>query len=373
MIPEIGSLPSSDTAERSVLGAAMIKAEALDEARSSLRESDFYLESHRRIYRTMCKLSDLQKTVDIVTVSQVLTDSGEAQSVGGVAYIISLTDGLPVRISIAEYIDIVKEKSALRKLINTCSLAISNAIESTESVSIVSSIQDGIQGVLGEGESDDPLVQGYTLSTLDSWEQARKVGGYQGLSYGVGSLDRYTGGMLNGEVTVVGARSGVGKSSLMCQAAVSNCLEGIPVHMFSLEMSRQQVLHRIWAIVSRVPFLKIRNPQMATPEEINRIRSAALSVAEWPLRIHDKAELHIAKIVALARLSIRKHGTRLVAVDYAQNVEADGKDERTKVSSVSRQLTRMIKHEKASLLLLSQLRKVDHESYSRPPHEIGRA
>jgi replicative DNA helicase len=121
-------------------------------------------------------------------------------------------------------------------------------------------------------------------------------------------------------------------------------------------------------MVSGVPYKKIRRPKLSTPDDARRIREAAAIVAEWPLRIHDKSELHISKIVALARLSIRRHGSQLIIVDYAQNVEADGKDERTKVSAVSSKLTAMIKHEKAHLMLLSQLRKVPREMYSHPPH-----
>ena len=166
---------------------------------------------------------------------------------------------------------------------------------------------------------------------------------------------------------VVGARSGVGKSSLMIQSAVDNCRLGVPVHLFSLEMTRAQVVHRMLAIISGVPFKLVDKPHLASMEDMAHIRDASNEMAEWPLRIHDKSEMHIDQIVGLARLSIRRNGTRLVVVDYAQNIHADGRDERSKVTDSSRKLTRMIKHEPASLMLLSQLRKVDREHYSKPP------
>jgi replicative DNA helicase len=188
-----------------------------------------------------------------------------------------------------------------------------------------------------------------------------------GLSYGIPALDAFTEGMKGGEVTVVGARSGVGKSVEMLQAARANCREGIPVHIFSLEMTRKQCLNILWAMESGVPFKKIRKPSRAMEDEVDAVKSAALRVAEWPLRIHDKTDMDLSQIAALARLSIRHNGTRIICVDYAQNVEAEGKDERAKVSKVSRTLTKLAKDEGNHLMLLSQLRKVPAEMYSKPP------
>ena len=371
MTPEITferGLPASIDAERSILGAILLDNAALDEAKGVIREHEFALDSHRRIFGAMSQLNEAQRAVDIVTLAEELTNRKWIEAVGGVAYLASLTEGLPRRLSIAEYLRIVKEKYALRSLIGLCSTAITHAADNTEPMSIMGALQDGLQNILNEDETDDPLVSSYSVAALNEFQRARHTQEATTLSYGLANLDAATGGMQPGEVTVVGARSGVGKSTLMMQAAKINCEAGIPVHLFSLEMTRKQILQRLWSMVSGVPFKKIRRPRLSTPEEAARVNEAGLIVAEWPLRIHDKSELHISKIVALARLSIRRHGSQLIIVDYAQNVEADGKDDRTRVSAVSSKLTKMIKHEKAHLMLLSQLRKVEREYYSKPPH-----
>jgi replicative DNA helicase len=361
-------LPSSADAERSILGSILLENDHMDEAQGVIRESDFFLDSHRRIFRAMVDMSTAQRPVDHITLSEELRNRGEMHAIGGAAYLVSLPDGLPRKPSITSYLHIVKEKASLRALIGMCSAALTSASDGGESISVIGSLQDGMQEILDGGETDDPLVSSYIVSVLDEIERKRHAQESTGLSYGLANLDNATGGMQPGEVTVVGARSGVGKSTLMMQAAKTNCEAGIPVHLFSLEMTRKQILERLCSMVSGLPFQKIRRPALLTPGDMGRIRAAGEVIAEWPLRIHDKGELHISQIVALARLSIRKHGSRVIVVDYAQNVEADGKDERSRVSSVSSKLTKMVKHEKAHLMLLSQLRKVERKEYSNAPH-----
>ena len=361
-------LPASLDAERSLLGSILLEGDRLVEVRGEISKEDFSLDAHRRVFASMCSLEDEGLAVDLVTVTQDLTDKKQAQAVG-IAYLASFTENLPRRLSLGSYIAIVREKTHLRRLASLAQSALLRSCdESEDPTSIIAAIQDELTGILEDSqEGDNPLVSSYLVSVMNDLEASRQRPKEAGKSYGLASLDSFTGGMRDGEVTVVGARSGVGKSSLMCQAAVANCRAGSAVHLFSLEMTRAQVIHRIIAIISGVPFRHIDRPEFATDEQMMRIRRAGTEMAGWPLRIHDQSELHIDQIVGLARLSIRRHGSRFVAVDYAQNVRADGRDERTRVSDTSRKLTQMIKHEPASLMLLSQLRKVDREHYSKPP------
>jgi replicative DNA helicase len=220
--------------------------------------------------------------------------------------------------------------------------------------------------VIGD-EEDDPLVESFTVSALDEFDAERSSQQSPGLSFGIPQLDAATGGMRKGEVIVAGARSGVGKTSLVTQAIVANASKGIPCDLFSVEMTRNQILRRIWSIVSGVPYKRVTDPWQASREEAERVRIAASKVCEWPLRIHDNSEMPLSKIVATARLSIQRHGSRFIALDYTQEVDAPGKDERAKVMAVCRKLTRLVKHEDCSLMLLSQLVKVNRDSYDKPP------
>jgi replicative DNA helicase len=153
----------------------------------------------------------------------------------------------------------------------------------------------------------------------------------------------------------------------MCHAAYVNAVRGNGVDLFSLEMNRTKILWRLWAIDSGLPFNSIKR-KLLNETERKRLRETAYRVAELPIRIYPDSEMTLGQIAAMARLSARRNGMKLFAVDYAQIVNAEGKDERMKVTAVSRTLTKLAKTEGVHLMLLSQLRKVPQEMYSKPPH-----
>jgi len=363
-------LPASIDAEKSILGAILLDNDAYNEASGKIHATDFALSAHQRIFARMSHLFEVERAVDIVTLSEELGRNKELQAIGGNAYLASLTEGLPWHLSISEYLGIVKSKSCARKVIAICSDAITRSADQfDEACDVAGNTANALEAVLSDLQgSDDGSVAKTSIDALNSFLSFRSGHIRQERSYGHAKLDEFTGGMRNGQVTVIGARSGVGKTSLMCQAAERNCAKGIPVHLFSLEQKRDEILWHLWSIVSGVPYMRIFKPWLANEDDSCRVQQAAAEIVEWPLRIHDKSDLDINQIVSLARTSIRRHGTQIIAVDYAQNVEGPGKDERARVQNVSRRLTKMIKHEPASLMLFSQLRKIDRESYSKPPH-----
>lgn len=362
------ALPCAIDMEKAVLGSCLLFGKHVDSARVLLRPGDFFLDGHARIFTAIVRLDDADKAIDPLTVTQQLIDSKELPAAGGAAYVSELTTGVPRRISIDDWVAIVKEKARLRKLVRMAEIISSSSYEQGDgAIDIVSRAQDSIQAILDDSDTDNPHVSAYSVPELDRFEQERRMERPAGLSYGLPQLDAMTGGMRPGEVCLVGARSGVGKTALACQIIAANCATGIPCHFFSLEMTRAQILRRLWAIVSGVAYKRISDAWLANVDDAARIREAAAAVAEWPLRIHDQSEMHLSQIVASARVSIRRHGSQLVCVDYAQEVNAEGKDQRTKTMAVAQGLTRMVKHEPASLVLLSQLVKGNRESYNKPP------
>jgi replicative DNA helicase len=352
-------------AERTILGAILLDNDAWAEAASLLSPSDFHLDAHKRLFTRMGQVID-NGQCDIVTLSEALGQTGELSSVGGVAWIASLTEQLPRRLAIGDYCRIVKEHSRLRSIGSVCETIGARCDGTEKSSDLIAAVQDGLESVLA-GEDEDASVRSFTVAALDRFQTERKLEQSPGLSYGIPALDNFTGGMRKGEVTVVGARSGVGKTSLMCQAAAANCRAGVPVTLFSLEMTREQILRRLWSIESQVPYKRITDPWLSNVTEAQLVSETAFRVAEWPLRIYDREDLNLGKILAIARICIRRHGTRLMVVDYAQEVDAPGKDERSKVMLVCRRLTRLVKHEDCSLMLLSQLTKQRREDYGKPP------
>lgn len=188
-----------------------------------------------------------------------------------------------------------------------------------------------------------------------------------GLPTGLAAMDALTRGFQPGEIIVAGSRSGIGKSSLMCQAAAANCRQGTPALLFSLEMSKQQLLRRLLAEESAVPFPRIADPRWATDSEMQAIDEAAARITKWPLHIVDDSSLSIEKLIAMARLAVRRDGVKLVAVDYVQIVGAQGRDERLRVAAVFRGLTRLAKDEDVPVLALSQVARADRSSPNRRP------
>jgi replicative DNA helicase len=326
----------------------------------------FSLDSHRRIFRVISQILESGSEADYLAIAEGLRKKGELDSVGGLAYVIELGDGLPRNFNPSEHVETVIEKWKLRTGINICDRYSSQFANGNPSDTTLSLMQAEVFDAMQEmTDRDDPHVSAYTMAELDETLDYQKSP--MGLSYGNTGLDSFTMGMQPGEVTVIGARSGVGKSSLMCQAAFENARQGIGVDLFSLEMKRKVVLWRIWALEANLKFNSIRR-KLLNESERRALREAAYRVAEWPLRIYDDSELTLGQIAALVRLSARRNAMKLFVVDYAQIVNADGKDERTKVSNVSRTLTKLAKSEDVHLMLLSQLKKVPNEMYSKPPH-----
>ena len=188
-----------------------------------------------------------------------------------------------------------------------------------------------------------------------------------GLPTGIPRFDYVTRGLQGGQNITIAARSGDGKTSLGIQAGTENARHGTPVMIFSVEMTRDDILRRVFSAVSNVPFIRVRDPQWATDQDFDAIRYAAGKVADWPLFIDADSSIHIDQLVARARLAIRREGVKLIIVDYAQVIRADGKDERLRVSAVSRGLTRLAKDEGVPVIVLSQLARADKSNAHRKP------
>jgi replicative DNA helicase len=329
-----------------------------------LRADMFALESHRTLYGAITEMLEEGGTPDYISIAERL--GTRLSSVGGLAYISDLGGDLPRRFDPTSHVETIIEKWKLRTRMQICERYSSQFSDEEPSSETLSRMQSEVFDAMQEMTTyDDPHVSAYTVPELEAAMDYESSP--MGLSFANRSTDEFTMGMQAGEVTVVGARSGVGKSSLMCQAAAKNAKAGYPVDLFSLEMKRRTVLWRLWAIEAKLPFRSIQRKLLNVSERRN-LREAAYRVAEWPLRIHDDSELTLGQIVAQARLSARRNGMKLMVVDYAQIVNAEGRDERIKVANISRTLTKLAKSENVHLMLLSQLRKVPAEMYSKPPH-----
>lgn len=367
---EIATLPENLHSERTVLGAMMCDEVALNEGLSHLRESDFKLDSHRMIYRRMRGMAENNRGVDLLTLSNDLREMRQLELIGDIAYLSFLCEGIPRNCRLDDHLRILRRKSCSRAVMEMANAALMMASdEGNDPLEVLTNLSDRATAEIAGSDASRPIsALEHTATELEKWTQQHKnQHGSMGLSYGNRDLDAHTNGMQPGEVAVVGARSGVGKTAFLMQAVYANCIQGIGADVFSLEAPAGRLLRHLWAIESGIPYARVRRPHECNVVETQQIRAAAMKISEWNLRIYDKSDLQVSQICAYARLGIRQHGSKLIGVDYAQIVAGPGKDDRTRVSNVSRSLTQMVKDEGASLILLSQLAKVSREFYGKSP------
>lgn len=358
--------PNSINSERIVLSSLMGYGLSVLEACHRLREEMFYTESHRTIFSALMEMITDGKIPDEFSLMEHIGNTKMA-SIGGFVFLSELNDGMNRVKDPSQHVEIIIEKWKLRTGMRICERYSGQFAQEESSDATLSLMQAEVFDAMQElSARDEPLVSAYTVSILD--ETLDYSTSPMGMTYGHAALDTFTMGMQEGEVTVIGARSGVGKSSMMCKAAYDNASAGIPVDLFSLEMDRKPVMWRLWSIESGLPFGSIKRKTL-NEDERRHLRRSALRVAEMPLRIHRNSEMTLGQIAAMARLSARRNGMKMFAVDYAQIVNVpEAKDEKTKVSMVSRTLTKLAKSEGVHLMLLSQLRKVPSEMYNKAPN-----
>ena len=256
-------LPANVDAEKTILGAILLDNAAHAEAAEKLESDDFSLDSHRRIFLRMTELMDAQRAVDIVTLANELARYKEVEAVGGVAYLASLTEGLPRRPVIEEYIRIVKDKSLLRKLMGICSMAIARAADQSETaLEVLGAAESQLMEVTEKGHHAG-LSAAWTRSSQHSfgsidnlYKQSREV---TGLATGFNELDRMTSGLQKGELIIIAARPSMGKTALAINIAQNAAVNSnAMVAVFSLEMSKESLLRRMLATQAWVDQRKLQ-------------------------------------------------------------------------------------------------------------------
>jgi replicative DNA helicase len=369
-IPDLrldAGLPANVDAEKTILGAVLLDNAAHAEAAEKLESDDFSLDSHRRIFLRMSELMDSQRAVDIVTLANELARYKEIESVGGVAYLASLTEGLPRRPVIEEYIRIVKDKSLLRKLMGICSMAIARAADQGETaLEVLGAAESQLMEVTEKGishgfQSLDQIVQ-HSFGTIDNlYKQSREV---TGLATDFTELDRMTSGLQKGELIIIAARPSMGKTALAINIAQNAAVNHqATVAVFSLEMSKESLLRRMLASQAWVDQRKLQTGFLGR-EDHDKLQSALGQLVESRMFIDDTAGISLAEMRAKARrLKQNAGGLDLIVVDYLQLMSAtlpsSGRknyENRTQeVSAISRGLKALSKELDVPVVALSQL------------------
>jgi replicative DNA helicase len=357
-IPDLtfeSGLPANLDAEKTILGAILLDNAAHAEAAEHLNSDDFSLDSHRRIFLRMTELVDTGRAVDIVTLAEELARYKEVEAVGGVAYLASLTEGLPRRPVIEDYIRIVKDKSMLRRLMGICSAAIAKAADqSQDAIGVLDETESQLlevsQNSLSQGLQPIEFIIRDSFGSIDNlYKQSRDV---TGLATGFTDFDRMTSGLQKGELIIIAARPSMGKTALAINIAENTALRyGSVVAIFSLEMSRESLLRRMLASQAGVDQQKIQKGFFGRAEQ-DRLQTALSQLVDAHIFIDDSAASTISEMRAKARRLKQTSGRLdLIMIDYLQLMSATlpgvskrGFENRVQeVSAISRGLKAMAK------------------------------
>ncbi|HEY1766223.1 MAG TPA: replicative DNA helicase [Terracidiphilus sp.] len=369
-IPDLtleAGLPANIDAEKTILGAILLDNFAHSEASERLDADDFSLDSHRRIFLRMTELINSQRAVDIVTLAEELARYKEVESVGGVAYLASLTEGLPRRPVIEEYIRIIKDKSLLRRLMGICSAAIARAADQSETaLEVIGAAETQLlevseRGIVHGLQALDAIVQ-HSFGSIDNlYKQSREV---TGLATGFTEFDHMTSGLQRGELIVVGARPSMGKTALAINIAQNAAVNhGAIVAIFSLEMSKESLLRRMLASQAWVDQRKLQTGFLGR-EDHAKLQRGLEQLIESRIFIDDSAGISLSEMRAKARrLKQNAGGLDLIVVDYltlmsATLPAAGGKrfeNRVQEVSALSRGLKALAKELDVPVLAAAQL------------------
>jgi replicative DNA helicase len=359
-------------AERTVLGCAMLDATALYRILPLLSFHDFSLDSHRRIYHVIAELAEAGKPVDALTVTDALTVNGQLESVGGVAYLANLDDqvtsSLANVLNVEHYAEKILDKSRRRQA-RAAGVRLTSATEdpSVSTDECLQLVQESLlQIAAASGRTTARHVRDFMPKVLRELELQSQNQGLVGMTTGISSLDLATGGIRPGELWTIGALPGKGKTALGVQIVLANAAVRTPTLAFSLEMQDLEIGKRFLAAKSSCPAMQIRNPQTIRRDRWPELAESAAEIAECPIYVDDRGSLKIQELLASARLYIRRHGVKLIVVDYLRLVDAPGRELRDRVGYVANALRQLAKSERIGVVLLSQLRRLEGGINARP-------
>lgn len=364
--------PQNLEAEMAVLGSMLIEEHAIAEAIELLDSHCFYSDSNKRIFERILKLYSDSKAVDIVTLIEELKKTEELDKVGGVTYITGLTTVVPTAANIKHYALIVKEKSILRNLIFTATNIIS---ESYDSHGEVDRILDRAERMIFEISSKKvdsnfaPIKEVIkdSIETIDSLYQ--KKAHVTGLPTGFTDFDSMTAGLHSSDLIVFAGRPSMGKSAFItCIAEHIGVIEKIPLVIFSLEMSKEQLVQRMLCSHARVNAHNVRTGFLSQ-SDWPRLTNAAGKLSEAPIFIDDTAGLSVLELRAKARRLKSQHNIQLIMVDYLQLMQGlpGSENRQQEISEISRSLKALARELNVPLIAVSQLsRAVETRQDHRP-------
>ncbi|MDE1920114.1 MAG: replicative DNA helicase [Candidatus Omnitrophica bacterium] len=364
--------PQNIDAEKAVLGAMMISEEAVGLSIEHLGSSYFYETAHQKIFEAVLELYKERKRVDLITLSDWLKNTGQLESLGGVAYLSQLADFVPTAANVQYYIDIVKEKGIQRQLIKNATQIISKSYSVNVDIDeLVDSAEQLIFEIADAKQKQQAVhikdIIKDTIENIDLLYQHKKS--ITGVPTGFVDFDSKTSGLQNSDLIIVAGRPSMGKSAFAVSIAEHACLEhNIPVAIFSLEMSKEQLAQRMLCSQAQVDAHKVRTGFLS-PSDWPLLTKAAGRLSNAPMFIDDTPAISMLELRAKARRLKSSHKIGLVVVDYLQLMQAHTKTEsrQQEISEISRSLKALARELEVPLIAISQLsRAVESRQDHRP-------
>jgi len=364
--------PQNLDAEQSILGGILLDNQALNPVLEVLDFKDFYSEAHRRIFRAIVELSDRNDPVDLITLSNLLKEKKQLEPVGGTAYLASLVDNVPSAANIAFHARIVKEKAILRGLIGTATEILGKSYDASADVDQVLHEAEHAIFEISERKIRPTFwpfktVIKESIRTIEKLYERKEL--ITGVPTGFEGIDTLTSGLQKSDLIIVAGRPSMGKTAFALNIALNaSTLSGVPVAVFSLEMSKEQLALRMLASEAKVDSQRIRKGLLGETDWPKLI-AAAGKLSEALIFIDDTPALSVLEMKAKSRRLKAENGLGLVILDYLQLMKGGGsRDSREQeISEISRSLKALAKELAVPVIALSQLnRKVEDRTNRRP-------
>lgn len=365
--------PHSAEAEQAVLGGLLMRKDLMDSIAEILSPEDFYLPAHKIIFKAFLELHSKSCPIDLISSAQHLQNRKELESAGGAVYLGQLARAVVTGANAEHYAGIVRNKAMQRDLIEACAAIIASAQDSSRDMGEV--LNDSEQAIFSISRRTAKREFVKSSELVDStFENLTKLADSHDIATGVATgfeqLDILTSGLQKSDLIIVAARPSMGKTAFaLCVALNAAINKNLTVGIFSLEMSREQLMQRMMAVRGKVDLSRLRRPSKLTDEDWQNLYRAGEVISKAPIYIDDSSDLSTLELRARARRLKAEQGLDLVVVDYLQLMQgtrrADSREQ--EISDISRSLKALAKELDIPVMALSQLnRKVEDRADKRP-------
>jgi replicative DNA helicase len=366
--------PQNLEAEKAVLGCMLISEDAKTQVFESLKEEFFYSETHKKIFSCLSNLFEKNEKCDLITITNQLKRQDMLDDIGGVEYITELVELMPTAANVDEYIKIVKDKYILRTIIENATKIISEASNDPEEID---AFLDRAESLIFEISQHKIKREAFQLKDLikeniEAIEEIHDRRGFvTGLPTGFTDLDKLTTGFHPSDFVIIASRPSMGKTAFACNVAL-NLNTGVtkfPILIFSLEMSKEQLVQRMLCCEARINLMKLRQG-MLSDEDMGNLLLSAGRLEETPVFIDDTPSLNVFELRARARRLKASANIQLIIVDYLQLMRSHRKTEnrQQEISEISSSLKALAKELKIPVLAVSQLSRATEQRENKEPH-----